>query len=166
MRGRTASSVASALRLWNGALPAERTRCAPRPRLTLYEYEASPWCRRVRETLCILDLEAEVHPCPRSTLRVEGTYSATSAFKPEVRRAGGRLLFPFLIDHTAGVALNQSAAIVEHLWTTYADHSGTHACQQHADHRENVPTGTAQASWSGPPSTGGSTARMSSNTSR
>ena len=119
MRGRTASSIASALRLWNGATPAVRSRPAPRPQLTLYEYEASPWCRRVRETLCVLDLEADVRPCPRSTLRVEGAYSRTSVYKPEVREAGGRLLFPFLVDHTAGVALNQSATIVEHLWTAY-----------------------------------------------
>ena len=119
MRGRTASSIASALRLWNGATSAVRSRPAPRPQLTLYEYEASPWCRRVRETLCVLDLEADVRPCPRATLRVEGAYSSTSVYKPEVREAGGRLLFPFLVDHTAGVALNQSAAIVEHLWTAY-----------------------------------------------
>ena len=96
-----------------------RSRPAPRPQLTLYEYEASPWCRRVRETLCVLELEADVRPCPRSTLRVEGAYSSTSVHKPEVTRAGGRLLFPFLVDHTAGVALNQSATIVEHLWTAY-----------------------------------------------
>ena len=69
--------------------------------------------------MCVLDLEADVRPCPRATLRVEGAYSSTSVYKPEVREAGGRLLFPFLVDHTAGVALNQSAAIVEHLWTAY-----------------------------------------------
>ena len=113
------SRTASAVRLWNGATPARRTGPAPRPQLTLYEYEASPWCRRVRETLCILDLEADVRPCPRETMRVEGAYSAAAIFKPEVRPAGGRLLFPFLVDHTAGIALNQSATIVEHLWSAY-----------------------------------------------
>ena len=114
-----ASRGAAAVRLWNGATPALRAGPVPRPDLTLYEYEASPWCRRVRETLCILGLEADVRPCPRETMRVEGAYSAASVYKPEVTAAGGRLLFPFLIDRSAGVALNQSATIVEHLWAAY-----------------------------------------------
>lgn len=118
---RAVGHAAALCRLWNGAAPARRTGPAPRPKLELFEYEASPWCRRVRETLCVLDLEVLVRPTPRETLRVEGAYSAAAAHKPAVSAAEGRLLFPFLVDHTAGVALNQSADICAHLWSAYGD---------------------------------------------
>ena len=84
----------------------------------LFEYEASPWCRRVRETLCVLGLPALIRPCPRETLRVEGAYSTLARHKPGVK---GRLKFPYLVDHTADVALNDSRDIVEHLWNRYGD---------------------------------------------
>mmetsp|Transcript_38485 Transcript_38485/g.100897 ORF Transcript_38485/g.100897 Transcript_38485/m.100897 type:complete len:275 (+) Transcript_38485:29-853(+) len=116
----------ASVRGWNGGGFAKRPEGSPHefrgvthPDLVLYEYEASPWCRRVRETLCVLDLEHTVRPCPRDTLRLEGAYGTASRYKAEVTQAGGRLLFPFLHDRTAGVALNQSAAIVAHLWEHY-----------------------------------------------
>ena len=52
-------------------------------------------------------------------MRLEGVYTAASWHKPAVRAAGGKLLFPFLVDHTAGVALNESEQIVSHLWKHY-----------------------------------------------
>ena len=91
----------------------------PAPELILYEYEASPYCRRVRETLCVLGLPALIKPCPRETLQREGAYSRHARNKPEILSQGGRLLFPFLVDATAGVQLNESREIVEHLWRTY-----------------------------------------------
>lgn len=112
--------LASMVRLRNGSVFARRHNPdPPKPNLTLYEYEASPYCRRVRETLCVLELTALIKPCPRETLRLEGAFSAVARYKPEVLANGGRLLFPFLIDETAGVRLNESEAIVDHLWRTY-----------------------------------------------
>jgi len=35
------------------------------PKLILYEFEACPFCRRVRETLSRLDLDCEIRPCPQ-----------------------------------------------------------------------------------------------------
>jgi hypothetical protein len=32
--------------------------------LRLYEYELSPFCRRVREAITDLDLNVEIYPCP------------------------------------------------------------------------------------------------------
>lgn len=120
----TSLRAAALLRLHNGAAPSPRSPPSaerPSPHLELFEYEASPWCRRVRETICVLGLKTTVMPCPRETLRCEGAHSDLSAWRPEVQARGGRLLFPYLYDHSAGVALNESEAIVEHLWRTYGD---------------------------------------------
>ena len=114
--------LAAAARLWNGAHVAARASGpAPTPDLTLFEYEASPFCRRVRETLCILGLRTLILPCPRETLRREGAYGTGSQHKDKVRDLSSdvKLLFPVLHDRTAGVALNQSAVICEHLWSNY-----------------------------------------------
>ena len=71
------------------------------PELILYEYEASPYCRRVRETLCVLGLRALILPCPRETLRLEGAYGSLARHKHKIKALGGHLLFPFLEDRTA-----------------------------------------------------------------
>ena len=113
------SRLASSLRLWNGFQPARRSGPTPVPELDLYEYEASPYCRRVRETLCVLGLRHRVFPCPRETLRREGAYSSRAQHKPRISELGGRLLFPFLHDRSADMMLNESRHIVEHLWLHY-----------------------------------------------
>ena len=112
--------LAAAVRLHNGATIAPRARGAPpMPVLELFEYEPSPYCRLVRETLCVLGLRATIFPCPRETLRREGAYSSRATHRAEVRARGGRLAFPYLHDRTAGVALNESGAICAHLWRNY-----------------------------------------------
>ena len=114
--------LAGIVRLHNGRRFADRSGPPPTPELVLFEYEASPYCRRVRETLCVLELQALIKPCPRETLQLEGAYSAEAKHKPEVHREHkGRLLFPFLVDKTAGISLNESGAIVDHLWRLYSD---------------------------------------------
>ena len=101
---RATSRLASLIRLRNGGAIAVRSGPAPTPSLVLYEYEASPYCRRVREALCVLGLSVEVRPCPRETLRREGAFGGGARHKPEVIEQGGRLLFPFLHDRTADVS--------------------------------------------------------------
>ena len=112
--------LASLVRLRNGSIVAKRSGSPPTPDLVLWEYEASPYCRHVRETLCILGLRVRIKPCPRETLRREGAFSAAAKHKPEVAKRG-RILFPFLHDRSADVALNESSAIVAHLWRTYGE---------------------------------------------
>jgi hypothetical protein len=110
----------------------------------LYEYEASPWCRRVREFLCALDLKHEVRPCPREALlrhigpplQAEGFMGALSRFRPEVRARGAPLVFPFLLDRTAGAAVSDSGRIVRHLWKHYA-----------SSVRSDVPRPGASVAW-------------------
>lgn len=96
------------------------------PKLTLYDFESSPWCRRVRETIAELDLEVSVRPCPRLTVRVEGAASDATRFRMEAANRFGkeRLQFPLLVDETKPgnpMVLNESSDIVAHLWTRYGE---------------------------------------------
>jgi glutathione S-transferase len=83
----------------------------PRPSqpLELYDFEACPFCRKVREALCILDLDVLVRPCPKGGPR----------YRPEVLRRGGREQFPYLVDPNTGDALYESDDIVNHLFARY-----------------------------------------------
>jgi glutathione S-transferase len=102
------SYAASAARLafgMNATPPASR----PERPLELYEFEACPFCRKVREALTDLDLDARIYPCPKG-----GT-----AFRPKVKRMGGRLQFPYLVDPNTGKAMYESDDIVRYLYQTY-----------------------------------------------
>ncbi len=81
----------------------------PERALELYEFEGCPFCRKVREALSILDLDAVVYPCPKGGPR----------FRPEVVRRGGKAQFPYLVDPNRGVAMYESDDIVRHLFETY-----------------------------------------------
>ena len=78
----------------------------PRPEhpLRLWDFERCPYSRSVRETLSLLDLDAEVRPCPRGGTR----------FRPELQ--GG---VPQLEDPNAGVTLTGSSTIIDHLHARY-----------------------------------------------
>jgi len=83
----------------------------PRPEqaLELYEFEACPYCRKVREVLCALDLEVLVHPCPKGGRR----------FRAAVRERGGKEQFPFLVDPNTGKAMYESDDIIRYLFERY-----------------------------------------------
>lgn len=106
------SWTASVLRLGAGLMAGHQ---GPRPEqpIELYEFEACPFCRKVREALTHLDLQAIVHPCPKGGPR----------FRPEVVRRGGRELFPFLHDPNTGVEMYESPDIVRYLYEHYGDRS-------------------------------------------
>lgn len=119
---RLLSRLTSALRLYNGSKVAWRNaEKVPSHSLTLYEYEQSPWCRKVREALCILDLNVEIKPCPRETFRTEGAFSETSINRRELSDRYGkeRLLFPCLVDGSTGTVMNESSEIIDYLWDKY-----------------------------------------------
>ncbi|MBW2287682.1 MAG: glutathione S-transferase N-terminal domain-containing protein [Deltaproteobacteria bacterium] len=79
--------------------------------LELYEFEACPFCRKVREALTILDLDAMIHPCPKGG----------PGFREEVRKRGGRAMFPYLVDPNTGTEMYESDDIVAHLFREYGD---------------------------------------------
>jgi glutathione S-transferase len=102
------STFASVLRLGSGlgSVPAARR---PEKRLELYEFEACPFCRRVREALSLFDFDATIYPCPRGGTR----------YRPKVVEMGGKAMFPYLVDPNTGKAMYQSADIVAYLRETY-----------------------------------------------
>jgi glutathione S-transferase len=83
----------------------------PRPAapLELYDFEACPFCRKVREALSVLDLDVLVRPCPKDGPR----------FRPAVATRGGKEQFPYLVDPNTGDALYESDDIVRHLFARY-----------------------------------------------
>lgn len=83
----------------------------PEKALKLYEFEACPFCRRVREVLTLLNLDVEIYPCPKG-----GTH-----FRPEVLKLGGKAQFPFLVDENTGDKLYESQAIIDHLFKHYGE---------------------------------------------
>ena len=81
----------------------------PERPLALYEFEACPYCRKVREALSILDLNAMIYPCPKKGPR----------FREEVKRRGGKYLFPYLVDPNTGEEMYESDDIVAYLFQQY-----------------------------------------------
>jgi glutathione S-transferase len=81
----------------------------PKKLLELYEFEACPYCRLVREALTELDLDARIYPSPRGGTR----------FRPKVTVLGGQQQFPYLVDPNTGRALYESDAIIRYLYTEY-----------------------------------------------
>jgi len=111
----TLTNVATSLMttIARGATGMSVGKLGPRPerRLALYEFEACPFCRKVREALSILDLEADIYPCPKNGTR----------FRPEVVRRGGRAMFPYLVDPNTGQEMYESDDIVRYLFERYGD---------------------------------------------
>jgi len=77
--------------------------------IELYEFEGCPFCRRVREALSVLDLEALVRPCPKGGHR----------FRDELRRVGGKAQFPYMVDPNTGTSIYESGEIVDYLFARY-----------------------------------------------
>jgi len=84
---------------------------APRPAEPpiLYEYEASPFCRKVRETALLLDLTLELRPCP----------GARAGFSDELKARTGRRTVPYLVDPNNEAELFESEDIVDYLLDNY-----------------------------------------------
>lgn len=82
--------------------------------LQLFEFEACPFCRRVREAMTELDLSVEVYPCPKGSVR----------HREMVRRSGGKEMFPFLIDPNTDTSMYESGDIVKYLFNQYGNGRG------------------------------------------
>jgi len=102
------SLAVSAVRLGSGARVGGLGARPAQP-LDLFEFEACPFCRKVREALSILDLDARVYPCPKGG----------PTFRPRVREQGGREMFPYLRDPNTGEAMYESDDIVSYLFGRY-----------------------------------------------
>eukprot|EP00536_Pseudo-nitzschia_multiseries_P005260 jgi/Psemu1/190109/e_gw1.96.97.1 len=78
--------------------------------LVLYEYDSSPYCKRVRETIQLLDLTVEYRPCPGAR---------QGRFSDELFEATGRKTVPYLYDPNTGEGLFESSDQIEYLLTNY-----------------------------------------------
>ncbi|KAJ8759572.1 hypothetical protein K2173_007200 [Erythroxylum novogranatense] len=85
----------------------------PPQRLQLFEFEACPFCRRVREAMTELDLSVDVYPCPKGSIK----------HRELVKQLGGKELFPFLVDPNTGVSMYESGDIVKYLFQQYGKRS-------------------------------------------
>ncbi|KAL3912194.1 MAG: hypothetical protein SGILL_006980 [Bacillariaceae sp.] len=85
---------------------------APQPKepLVLYEYDASPYCKRVRETINLLDLSVEYRPCPGAR---------QGQFSEELYQKTGRRTVPYLYDPNSNEGLFESTDIIDYLLKTY-----------------------------------------------
>lgn len=81
----------------------------PKQLLELYEFEACPFCRKVRDALTELDLEVMVYPCPKG-----GT-----VYRPKAVELGGQAQFPYLVDPNTSTRMYESDDIVTYLFATY-----------------------------------------------
>jgi glutathione S-transferase len=102
------STLTSTLRFWRGT-NARAAAKLPKKHLELYEFEACPFCRLVREALTELDLDAMIYPTPHGGNR----------FRPKVEKLGGKQQFPFLVDPNSGESMYESADIIDYLYRRY-----------------------------------------------
>ena len=89
---------------------AEASDLGPRPEklIEVFEYEGSPYCRKVREAAAVLDLDILFRPCP----------SGETYWRP-IAKAEGAETFPYMKDPNTGEAFGESDDIVEYLFRTY-----------------------------------------------
>jgi glutaredoxin len=87
------------------------TGARPEQPLEVFEFEGCPFCRKVREALSILDLDAVIYPCPKRGPR----------FREELKRRAGKYQFPYLIDPNTGTEMYESDDIVRYLFERYGD---------------------------------------------
>lgn len=104
------ASITTVLR---GGLGMRVAQVGPRPTkaLQIYEFEGCPFCRKVREALTMLDLEVDIHPCPKGGER----------FREVLLELGGKAQFPYLVDPNTEAALYESGDIVDYLFTHYGE---------------------------------------------
>jgi len=104
------SFAATALRLGRGLTPSVTAERRPKPPrlLELYEFEACPYCRKVRVVLCELDLDYLVHPVAHGSPR-----------RAQLLELGGKMQVPYLVDPNTGARLYESEDIMAYLNATY-----------------------------------------------
>jgi glutathione S-transferase len=101
------SILAGVWRLSSGTFA--RASTLPAQPLELYSFEASPYCRIVREALCVLELPYRLHNVAKG-----------SDGRAALKARAGKAMVPCLVDPNTGVEMFESADIVAYLERTYA----------------------------------------------
>jgi hypothetical protein len=84
----TLAAMVTGARLGAGRRVVSESRRPPLP-IEFYEFEACPYCRKVREALSALDLDVLVYPCPRGGTRFRSRVKGLPRRDPRWRRAAG-----------------------------------------------------------------------------
>lgn len=102
---------------------------APKKPLELYSFEASPFARLVRETLCELEIPFLLHNVGKAPgklhewlppeLRHKRGYTPETKNRKLLAERGGKVMIPYLIDPNTGVSMYESADIQRYLRKTY-----------------------------------------------
>ena len=109
------SKLATTLRAGRGVDVAQSS--APEQLLELYSYEASPYCRVVRETLSRLEIPYLLHNVARG-----------SAKRASFAAMAGKMQVPYLVDPAAGhepSGMFETKAIVQYLESRYGGEAAT-----------------------------------------
>jgi glutathione S-transferase len=105
--GALSTARAAATSIPRGRMRAARSRAPERP-LELWSFEASPYCRIVREELCRLEIPYLLHNVAKGS-RHRADFVARS----------GKMMVPYLADPNTGREMFESADIVRYLSATY-----------------------------------------------
>ena len=92
----------------------------PEKPLILYEFEACPFCRRVREVMTHLNLDFESRPCPKQGHVYRDDLQAKLA-----EMTIDKVQVPFLIDENTGESVPESQDIIEYLFKHYSKEGRT-----------------------------------------
>lgn len=95
---------------YSSTLPASK----PDQPLRFFEFEACPFCRKVREAVTMLDLDVLVFPCPKNG----------KVYREYVKSKGGKAQFPYLEDPNTDFEGYESDEIIKYLYRTYGPTSG------------------------------------------
>ncbi|HLV78321.1 MAG TPA: glutathione S-transferase N-terminal domain-containing protein [Marinobacter sp.] len=106
------SVVTSTFSAWRGCLLVQAA-AQPAKTLILYDIEACPFCRKVREAFTALGLDVDIRPCPRGG----------RGFREEAGTLGGRQQFPLLVDPNTDTVMYESDDIVRYLFRQYGQRS-------------------------------------------
>lgn len=103
------SALASAVRPRGTRVAAAYAhRTQPEKLIDLWGFEASPFCRKVREALSELGLDYQAHNVGKRGRR-----------RPELVALGGKMQVPYLVDPNTGTAMYESDDIIAYLRRTY-----------------------------------------------
>jgi len=94
---------------WRGTATFRAAYRQPVEPLQLYDIEACPYCRLVREALTELDIDVLILPCPKNGTR----------YREQAQALAGKQQFPLLVDPNTGTSLYESADIIDYLGKTY-----------------------------------------------
>jgi len=122
------STLVTALRGRSGMFAKPST--APKKPLELYSFEACPYARLVRETLCELEIPYVLHNVGKGSSRAEWLppgyreiamkdYEPGTTNRRKLLARGGRMIVPYLVDPNTKTAMYESWLIQEYLRRTY-----------------------------------------------